>query len=175
MALTFVKRSLIPAAMRGKTGSLSVCVTKSGQLLLSSLVSKFLNGSKGVFVAFDGAKVYLIKPDSRLAAKADPTDIAPIHVGKKSKGASISGAGTLNSAKQFGASHVYPFAQSGNQSFVATVDEKNQLVSFELPATALVPKPVKARVKKVKPTSSQAEPTSPNTLKTDEELVLDAA
>ena len=175
MALTFVKRSLIPAAMRGKTGSLSVCVTKSGQLLLSSLVSKFLNGSKGVFVAFDGAKVYLIKPDSKLAAKADPADLAPIHVGKKSKGASISGAGILNSAKQFGASHVYPFAVSGNQSFVATVDEKNQLVSFELPATALTPKPVKARVKKVKPASSRAEPTSPNTLKADEELVLDAA
>jgi hypothetical protein len=173
MALTFVKRSMIPAAMRGKAGSLSVCVTKGGQLQLSSLVHKFLNGAKGVYVAFDGGKVFLIKAESKLAAKADVADLAPINTGKKSKNASISASGILDSAAKFGASHVYPFRVSGNQSFVATTDEKNQLVSFELPATALTPKPVKARVKK--PTSSKAEPTSPNTLKADEELVLDAA
>jgi hypothetical protein len=174
MALTFVKRSALPAPIRGKAGSCSVTVTKTGQLLLSSLVQKFLNGAKGVFVAFDGAKVYLVKPDAKIAAKADVKDLAPINVGKKSKNASITGKEILNSAVQFGASHVYPYHNSGNQSFAATVDEKNGCVWFELPATALTPKPVKPRVKK--PVATKAEVGAMEGIPvTEDELVLESA
>jgi len=176
MALTFVKRSEIPAAGRGKAGSLSVVVTKTGQLLLSSLASKALNGAKDVFIAFDGGKCHLVKPTSKLAAKMDTKYAYPVRHSKKGGTVAITAGGSLDNAAKYGASGVYDFRKSGNQTFSVQYDEKNEWLVFELPAGSLTPKPVQKRVKKVKPASSQATPDSPNTLQTDEEIeLIDAA
>jgi hypothetical protein len=174
MALTFVKR--VAVAVRGKVGTYSVVVNKSGQILLSSLCSKFLNGAKGVFMAFDGGKVYLVRPDAKLVAKEDPKYIRPVRYSKKSGAAAITAGGTLDEAKDFGASHVYDYRKSGNQTFNVTADEKNGCLIFELPATALTPKPVKTRVKKVKVAATKAEPTeNVGVPVTEDELVLETA
>ena len=44
MAVTFLKRSSLPAAVKGKVGSLSVVIGGNGQVTLSSLATKALGG-----------------------------------------------------------------------------------------------------------------------------------
>jgi len=174
MALTFVKRIAVIGS-KGKAGSFSVVVSKNGQILLSSLCSKFLNEAKGVFVAFDAAKIYLVKPDAKLAAKEDPKYLRQVRYSKKSGAAAITASSTLDAATEYGASHVYDYRKSGNQTFSVTADEKNGYLWFEVP-TSLTPKPVQKRVKKVKPAATKATPGAESgTPVGADELVLDAA
>ena len=176
MAVTFVKRSALPQAIRGKEGSLSVVVTGNGQVQLSKKSTDALGNPDKIVMGFDGAKVYLFRADSKTVAKVDPKDM--IQTNKPKKGGTIGFAASaiLRSAKDYGASHIYDFKKSGNQSFNVTADEKNGYITFELP-TALAPKPVVHRRKKVKAAvATMATPQSTEgTPVQEEELILESA
>jgi hypothetical protein len=145
--ITFVKRSELPAPVRGKAGSLSVIVTRNGQIQLSGMCQEFIGGDKLV-MGFDAGTVYLVRTDSKLAQKVDPKNYISLRLPKKGKTSSFSAGALLNAAKEWGASHVYPYKASGNQTFAVTKLEKEGALSFSLPATALTPKPVVKRTPK---------------------------
>jgi hypothetical protein len=176
MALTFVKRSTLPAAVKGKAGSLSVGVTSNGQIVFSSLATKALNGVEKVVMAFDGAKAYVFQKGAKLVAKVDEKDMITVSKSKKTGTISFSGAAILRAARDFGASHTYDFKASGNQSFAVTVDEKNNCLTFELPEK-MTPKPVTTRKPRTKLASATvAEVGSTEGVPVSEdELVLETA
>ena len=174
MALIFVKRSTLPAAVKGKAGSLSVGITSNGQIVFSTLASKALNGAEKVVMAFDGGKAYVFQSGAKLVAKVDHKDMITVSKSKKNGTVSFSGAAILRAARDFGASHTYDFKGSGNQSFPVTVDEKNQALVFELPEK-LTARPVVKRVKKPKVTAMVANPGEISGVPVgEEELVLEA-
>ena len=173
--LTFVKRSTLPAAIRGKAGSLSVAITSNGQIVFSKLATEALNGAKKVVAAFDGATVYVFQSGAKLVAKVAPEDMISLNFSKKGGTASFSGAAILRAAKDFGASHVYDFKISGNQTFTPTVDEKNGCLKWSLPEK-LTARPTVHRVKKPKVTAMRAESGSTSgTPVMEDELVLEPA
>jgi hypothetical protein len=175
--LTFVKRSTLPAAVKGKAGSLSVAITSNGQIVFSKLATAALNGSKKVVVAFDGATMYVFQSGAKLVAKVAPEDMISLSFAKKGGTASFSGAAILRAARDFGASHVYDFKASGNQTFPPTVDDKNGCVKITLPEK-LAARPVTKRAKKVKvATGTVANPaeTHGTPVGEQEELVLEPA
>lgn len=176
MALTFVKRSTLPAAVKGKAGTLSVGVTGNGQIVFSSLATKALNGAEKVVMAFEGAKAYVFPKGAKLVAKVDEKDMITVSKSKKTGTISFSGAAILRAMKDFGASHVYDFKASGNQSFVITVDEKNSCLTFDLP-TAMTPKPVVARKprKKLASATKAEVGTTEGVPVAEDELVLETA
>src|ERR1039458_4634946 len=75
MALTFVKRSTLPAAIRGKAGTLSVSVTVNGQIVLSALSTAALNGATKVVMAFEGAKAYVFPSTAAAVKKVAEADM----------------------------------------------------------------------------------------------------
>jgi hypothetical protein len=158
--ITFVKRSELPAPIRGKAGSLSVVVTGNGQIQLSGMCQEFIGGDKLV-MGFDGGTVYLVRTDSKLAAKVDAKNYITLRLPKKGKTSSFSAGALLNAAKEWGASHAYPFKASGNQTFAVTKLEKDGALSFSLPATALTPKPVVKRTPKEKVAVAAAAVSAP--------------
>ena len=173
--LTFVKRSTLPAAIRGKAGSLSVAVTQHGQIVFSKLATEALNGAKKVVVAFDGSTMYVFQSGAKLVAKVAPEDMINLSFSKKGGTAGFSGSAILRAARDFGASLTYDFAGSGNQTFTPTVDEKNGCLKWTLPEK-LVARPVVKRVKKPKVGAMLANPGSTNgTPVEQEELVLEPA
>jgi hypothetical protein len=161
MALTFVKRSTLPAAIRGKAGTLSVSVTVNGQIVLSALSTAALNGATKVVMAFEGAKAYVFPSTAAAVKKVAEADMIGLNKAKKGGTVSFSGAAILRAAMGFGASHVYDFKTSGNQSFPVTVHEKEGCLSFELP-THLTKRPVTARKPRAKKVAAgtQANPGS---------------
>src|ERR1035437_5749648 len=173
--LTFVKRSALPAAIRGKAGALSVAITQHGQIVFSKLATEALKGAKQIVAAFDGDTMYVFVHGAKLVAKVAPEDMINLSFSKKGGTASFSGAAILRAARDFGASHTYDFAGSGNQSFTPTVDEKNGCLKWTLPEK-LVARPVVKRAKKAKVLAMQANPGSTNgTPVEQEELVLEPA
>jgi hypothetical protein len=175
MAVTFVKRSALPAAIKGKVGTLAVTITSNGQIQLSSLSTKFFGGDKKLVMGFDNGKVYLFKSDAKVVAKVSDADKIDIRYATKGGTSAFSGSAILRDANTFG-THLYDFKASGNQTFACTEDLKNGCLVFELPAGALTPKPVVHRAKKSKDVGTVANPgeTAGTPLDT-EELVLDAA
>lgn len=154
MALKFVKRSQLPPSVRGKSaGGPTVAITENGQLQLSKTSSDFLKEAKTVVLGFDGLKTYIILPTAKLVAKVPAEDHCAVSYPKSGSGATISAAAILRSMKEFGASVQYDFKASRNQSFVATLDSKNECIVFDLPVEGkLMPKPVAHRTKTTKPT-----------------------
>ncbi len=178
MAVTFLKRSTLPAAVKGKVGTLSVGISNMGQVTLSSLATKAINGATHLALAFDNGKVMLFTPDAPIVAKAklDTKDMIELRKAKKGGTVSFSGAAILRDANTFG-TKLYDFKSSGNQTFAVTVDEKNKAVTFELPEGKMTPKPVVKRERKVKPASVKAEAGSTVAISepATDELVLDVA
>jgi hypothetical protein len=173
--LTFVKRSTLPAAMRGKAGSLSVAITHNGQVVFSKLATEALAGAKKVVAAFDGATMYVFQSGAKLVAKVAPEDQISLSFSKKGGTASFSGAAILRAAVDFGASHLYDFKNSGNQTFIPVNDEKNGCLKWTLPEK-LTARPVVKRAKKAKATATNANPGSTDgTPVMEDELVLEPA
>lgn len=175
MAVTFVKRSTLPVAVKGKVGTLQVTITGNGQVQLSSIATKFFGGDAKLVMGFDAGKVYLFRSDAKVVAKVADQDKISIRYAKKGGTSGFSGSAILRDTNTFG-NHIYDFKASGNQSFPCTEDAKNGCLIFDLPAGKLAPKPVVHREKKVKSAGTVANPgeTSGTPLET-EELVLDAA
>jgi hypothetical protein len=174
--LTFVKRSTLPAAIRGKAGSLSVAITQHGQVVFSKLATEALKGAKQVVAAFDGPTMYVFASGAKLVAKVAPEDMISLSFSKKGGTAGFSGSAILRAAKEFGASHTYDFAGSGNQTFTPTVDEKNGCLKWTLPEK-LTARPVVRRAKKAKVSAMLANPGSTNgtPVAEQDELVLEPA
>lgn len=152
--ITFVKRSTLPAAVKGKIGTSQVTINGNGQVVLSSIATKALNGSAHVGMAFAGdateTKVYLFVETAKAVVKADKNDLIKLNVSQKSKTVSFSGAAIFKAMAQFGAEGNYEYQKSGNQSFPAEYDAKMDAVVFTIPVGSLTPKPVVHREKKVK-------------------------
>lgn len=175
MALTFVKRSSIPATVKGKTATKAmVAVGENGQIVLNSLASKHFNGDLHFGMAADGGKVYMFPKGAKALGKTPDSELFEFKKGKKSDALFMSATNFLKSKDVFG-EHIYDFKASGNQSFDATIDEKNQALIFELPKGSLTPRPKVARDKKKKKTTSTvAADQPPATSKEVDELILDA-
>jgi hypothetical protein len=174
--LTFVKRSTLPAPIRGKVGTLSVAITSNGQIVLSALANTAIGNVGKVVMAFDGAMAYIFPETAKLVSKVAEND--KIHLNKAKKGGttSFSGAAILRAAKDFGASHVYDFKASGGQSFAVAHDEKNGCLKFELPEK-LAARPVVKRTPKPKVSAVNANPGSiqGDAVLDEPELVLETA
>ncbi len=176
MAVTFIKRTDIPVAERGKVATkATVTVTDKGQLTFNSLTIKLMNGEvkAGLGVDKETGEVTVYPKGNAAIAKADEKTLFTFGVGKKS-GMFLSAGNFLKMA--FG-DHVYDYANSGNQSFDVTINEKKGTFSFTLPEGALTPKPKAVRKpRKSKPSSVKAEVGSTEALKVEEveELVLSA-
>lgn len=173
MAVQFLKRSTIPAPVKGKVSSLSVVVNKNGQIQLSKMSHDFIKGNSLV-MGFDGSHVCLFPVTAKAVAKVDEKDYVKLNVNKKGSGATFSASYILDHATEYGASHNYPFRQSGNQSFACTENEKLECLIFELPATALTAKPVVKRKPKAKPAAAMVAEvgSTVGVPVTEEELVL---
>ena len=176
MAVTFIKRSSIPVAQKGRTASnATVTVTASGQLLLNSLASKHFNGSVKFGLELDRETgVISMSPEGcKRMAKVAKDEFYEFHVGKKTKTLFISATGILKSPE--GLNGWYDFAKSGNQTFDAVVDEKTQALTVTLPKGSLTPKPVTPRKKKEKvaPGTKAEAGSTVGTPVAEDELVLD--
>lgn len=160
MGVTFVKRSTLPAPVKGKESTLSVMITNNGQIQLSKKSTDFIESAKHVGMAFDGLKVYIFKPTSPQVSKLDEKDLVTLSYPKKEKSgknASFSAASILRAMKDFGASVVYDFKASGNQNFPCKPGKNNDFLVFELPAEGkLTPKVGTPRKKKAKPAPATA-------------------
>lgn len=165
MAITFVKRNLIPTAIKGRVSTEpTITITANGQFQFNKLAKEKL--TEKVVIALESEKdlVWLFRRDSKLGAKAD--DVACYEI-KVTKGGSaffgaaalLRGDGDNNPFK----THVYDFKASGNQTFKPEWDEKNGAFKFVLKAGSLTPHPVVERKKKA-PTSVRAEAGSTNAL-----------
>ena len=182
MALTFVKRSSIPASVKGKVAaSPSVGIGGNGQLTLNTLASKFFNGDLSFGLAADGESgtVTLYSKAAKAIAKAKPEDLCEFKVGKKTKTLFWSATNFLKLDSIWGANK-YDYAKSGNQTFEATIDEKAGTLSFVLPKGAMAPRPVVHRVKKPKAVATaapanQVPATSAELPIQEDELILESA
>jgi hypothetical protein len=174
MALTFVKRSSIPASVKGKVATApAVSVGSNGQIQLNTLASKHFNGDLHFAMANEGGKIYMFPKGSKLIAKVADSDLFEFKVGKKTKTLFFSATNFLRSKETFGEA-MYDFAKSGNQTFSAVIDEKSNALIFELPKGSLTPKPIVPRKKKEKVAGTAATPvTVPATTVETEELVLE--
>ena len=183
MSIMFVKRSELPMPTRGKEAtSHTVSISDGGQVTLNTLSTKFFADSPKVAMAFDGSKAYLFREDAPVVVKAiqgkklGEKDLIVMRVNAKNHTLAFTASQVIVNSTKYGASVAYDFKASGNQTFEATVDEKNKAITFELPESGkLVPKP-HVRAKKVKAAATVANPASQvGTPVTSEELVLDAA
>ena len=183
MALTFVKRSALPVVTHGKTAAPTVAITEMGQIQLSKMCAEFIGKAKTLVMAFDATTVYLFKPTAKTVAKVPIEDHVKLSYpaqkeGQPEKhGCTFSGAQILRHANEYGASGLYDFKASGNQSFPATMDEKNGCITFTLPVGAVARRPFTPRKKKVVAPATNANPgeVAGTPVGQDEELVLDAA
>lgn len=182
--ITFVKRSELPAAVKGKIGTSQITINGNGQIVLSSIATKELNGATHVGVAFTGddkeSQMYVFAPTSKLAkaVKAEEKNLIKLNVSEKSKTVSFSGATILRAMNKYGADGLYEFGKSGNQSFPVIVDAKYEALMITLPVGSLAPKPVVHREKKVKVargTGVKAEAGSPVQVVEEPTLELEVA
>ena len=181
VALTFVKRSALPVATHGKTAAPTVAITEMGQIQLSKLCSEFLNKASTLVMAFDGTIAYLFRPTAKAVAKLGQEYHCKLNYPKQKEGqpekhgCTFSGATVLRHANEFGASGLYDFKASGNQSFPATLDEKNGCITFTLPVGAIARRPFTPRKKKAPATNANPGEVVGQPVRQDEEIVLDAA
>lgn len=178
MALTFMKRSAIPVATRGKVStSPSVTISDKGQIMFNKLASEFLADKKVAF-AFDGNKMYVFRGDAKSVAKVAAEEFFQLGKSEKNGTMYISAGALLKTCPV-----PYDYAKSGNQGFIPTVDKDKGFLMVELPASgSLTAKPKVARVKKPKTGGTQAAANSTNSSAVDkaiadatDEIELDAA
>ena len=101
MAVTFLKRSTLPAAVKGKVGTLNVMVGGNGQVILSSLATKALDGAKKVVLGFDNGTVLLFPDTAPLVKKVAPEDMIELRFAKKGGTAGFSASAILKDAATF--------------------------------------------------------------------------
>ena len=173
MSLMFVKRSTLPAVVHGR-GSVnaSVMVSGAGRIGLSVLATKALGaGVTEVTIAYnpESREVAIYGPSAKIKKmQKDPADWIKLNVNKKSTAVDFAASQLF----RYGfAEPLYDFVGSGNQSFVATMDEKEQVVSFKLPVGAIAKRAVTPRKKKEKVTTGTAAAPA----ETEGELVLETA
>lgn len=179
MAITFLKRSTLPAPIKGKEGTNSVSISENGQITLSSKLTAWLGEHRHVVMGYDAGTVYLFTPAAPLVkkGKVEEKDMISLRDNKKQKSVTFGGAVILRSADYFG-DNIYDFKASGNQTFQAEVDDKNGCIKFALPKGAIARRPVVKRQKKVKTATVKAEAGNTNTVEVqaaEDELVIDAA
>ena len=177
MTITFLKRSTLPAPIKGKEGSYSVSVSENGQVTLSSKCTAWLAGAKHLVMAFDAGKVFLFRPDAPLVKKGkiEEKDMIALRENTKQKSVTFGGAVIFRSADYFG-DHIYDFKASGNQSFAAETDDKNGCIMFTLPKGAVARRPTTPRKKKE--ASVKAEAGNTNSVQVqaaEDELVIEPA
>lgn len=191
MSVTFIKRSEIPEDVsRGREATThTVAITDAGRIVLNQLSTKYFDGSPHAAMAFDGLATYLFREDSPVVKKAiemkklNANDLVTMKRSKKGDPKSpfaFNGGGRLggllgNMAK-YGASVTYDYKGSGNQTFVAEVDEKNKAIKWNFPEGGkLTPRPVAKRLRKPKAAAIVANPGSTTGVPADEgvqELVI---
>jgi len=172
MSVTFIKRSEIPMAARGKEAtSHTVAITSAGQIVLNQLSTKYFEGSPRAAMAFEGTSAYLFREDSPVVKRAiemkklGANDLITMRHSKQKDAKSpfaFSGSGLLKNMTKYGATISYDFATSGNQTFNAEVDDKNKAIKFDFPASGkLTPRPVAKRApRKSKVDATVANPGS---------------
>jgi hypothetical protein len=153
MAITFVKRSEIPAAVIGNVStSPRVTVGANGALVFNSFATKALGNADNVALVVDKdtRKITFLPPNHPSVKKQGlkPEDLFVLKhpkSGKKNgKTAILSGsANILNNLFETR----YDYRHSGSQTFDATVDEKTGAISFTLPVK-MEPKPIVQRAKR---------------------------
>lgn len=175
MPLKLVNFTKLPVAVKGKaSGAPSVSVTEHGQFQMSKLTADFLAKAEKVAIGFDGLTVYVIKPTAKVLAKVAEKDgtFCKVSYPQKGGGATVSAAAILRTMKDWGASVQYDFAGSRNQTFAASLDDKNDWITFELPKEGkLTPKPVVPRAKRDL-TKEVAKTNAAPSPSVEEELVL---
>jgi|SRR5215467_275241 len=164
MALTFIKRSSLPVATKGKAATEpKITISDKGQLTLNPVATAFLKGNGKVGLGFDKdtGTVYFIRHDHKSVEKLGDEDLlhfkAPkVKDGKKGKGNILSLS--FGTALQAGLdpSHKYNYKDSGSQTFEMKTDEKNKMLSFVLPNGSLTKRPVVTRKRKQKTTTTTA-------------------
>jgi hypothetical protein len=183
MALTFVKRSTVPVAMKGKEGTTSVMVGGNGSITFSTKATKALGeGTVKIAIAFDAdsRKLLIVPKGAKAVAKLPDSEFFDLRQVKGGTSAISGGGSFLKSSAVFGTA-LYDYAKSGNQSFDVTVEKEG--ISFTLPAGSLTARPVVHRVKKVKAAATVANPGSTvgtpvaanGAVVQEEELVLEPA
>lgn len=156
MALTFVSRTSLPELSRGATGKESITIHENGQLVLSGKVLKALGIEADTLavMGFDTATrslVVAIANPKLIKQVGGEAGCYKIRVNKKTSQGMFAASAFLQDPNEeiFGGDK-YDYRGSGNQSFDATVDDKNKTVTINLPKGGLTKKPVVARAKKVK-------------------------
>ena len=182
MAVTFIKRSAIPVAMKGKEGSLSVAVGGNGSITFSTKATKHLGNPVKVAIAFDSdsRKLFVVPKGSKSVAKLAETEFFDVRHSKKGGTCALSGGASFLKAKEVFGDATYDYAGSGNQSFSA--NEEKEGISFVLPAGTVAKRPTvarKPRKKKDVPAGTPANPGSTVAANAstvaDDELVLEPA
>lgn len=178
MALTFLKRTEVPASVKGKVASdPSISISDKGQISLNTLATKLLNGKFLLLPAFDSGKLYLFTRDSKVKAVAayPDSEFFTLRASKKGGTASFAGTNMLRNTKLFG-DNLYDFGASGNQTFAVTNDEKNGALVITLPKGSLAKRAVTPRKKKAKVTSIKAEAGSTEAMPVEsDDLILESA
>ena len=174
MSLMFVKRSTLPAVVHGRgSGNASVMVSGAGRIGLSVLATKALGeGATEVTIAYDpDTRAVMIYGPSAKIKKLQPhaADWIKLNINKKSTAVDFAASQLF----RYGfAEPLYDFVGSGNQSFAATVDEKEQVVSFKLPVGAIAKRVVTPRKKKEPKVQTGTVATA---AETEGELLLETA
>jgi hypothetical protein len=148
-------------------------VSGAGRIGLSVLATKALGeGATEVTIAYDpDTRAVMIYGPSAKIKKLQPhaADWIKLNVNKKSTAVDFAASQLF----RFGfAEPLYNFSDSGNQSFAATCDEKQQIVSFTIPAGAIAKRPVTPRKKK-EPKVQTGTAAAP--AETEGELMLETA
>jgi hypothetical protein len=184
MGLSFVKRSEMPVAQKGKSSGPSVSVTENGQVAFNAAASEGLGGRAitKVAIAHDSetGQFGVYPKGHKSVAKLTDADMFDIRWNKEKnkKGQKQSLSGTVSSMSGLLKANGYDYKASGQQSFAVTIGKDNVL-SFTLPKGKLTPKPKNPRKPKVAPAAPAAPesgngPVIPPTSGSDE-LVLDVA
>lgn len=159
MSLTFVSRTSLPELSRGAAGKESVTVHENGQLVLSSKAIKVLGIEDAketlVVLGFDTATrslVIAVATPKLVKAVGGEAGCYKLRGNKKTKQGVFAASAFLQDPNDeiFGGNK-YLYRESGNQTFDATVDEKNKTVTCTLPSGKLTKKDVVKRPKKVAP------------------------
>lgn len=141
MSLTLLKRSTLPVSTRGAAGTDAVAISEGGQFRLSTPLAKKIGDAKKFATGWaDKTKrLYAIMVSEATIAKLIPKGEKPEdYMGTLSRGKDgdqppyFAGAGILKNDIPD-----YNFANSGNQSFPATYDEKTGTITFVVPAGVL--------------------------------------
>lgn len=163
MSLTFVSRASLPQLAKGAVGKESLTVHENGQVILSKKVMDLLalTADTKVVLGFDTASrqlVIQVATPKLIKLVGGDNGCYILKVSSKTKQGFFAASAFLQDPNDeiFGEGQKYDYKASGNQTFDATVNEKDKSVAAVLPVGALKKKPVVARKKKTTETPAPA-------------------